>query len=136
MEFTNNYRWWFIKAQSKIWYMGFSFTEKNPYWHLGLVSRLGSQSRLMWYKNMFTEFIPSSLVYNTHVCTLTCMQTRFSVYRTDIHVSSSKSSCTCLVCTWVLCMRASKSLISRVHACICMSETKNVLCWVHGCNCV
>ena len=60
-----------------------------------------------------------------------CMRARFGVYVTDMHNCLCKLLCMCLMCTQVLCMRASTSSILHTHACVYMSEIKNMSCQVH-----
>ena len=63
----------------------------------------------------------------------TYIQTRFGVYVTDMHVCLCKLLCTYLVCTRVLYLRASMSLIHvHMHAYIYTSEMKNMSCRVYG----
>ena len=56
------------------------------------------------------------------VYTSTCMQARLGVYVTDIHTCSCKLSYTHLVCTQVLCTKASMSAILCANTCIYASE--------------
>ena len=42
------------------------------------------------------------------------------------HLTCTHAWCTCLVYTWILCMRVSTSTILRVHACLHACRNKNV----------
>ena len=78
---------------------------------------------------MFIEFMYTIIL---DLCTSMCMQTRFGMYVTDMHVCLCKLSCTYLEHTQVFCTRVSASSILCACSCIYTSEMKNVSYRAHA----
>ena len=77
---------------------------------------------------VYTVILDLQFIY-----TSMCMQKRFGMYITDMHMYLCKLSCTCLVHTWMPCTRASTLLILCTHAHIYKCVVSRTWCrWVYS----